>query len=102
MADQPNSGDSVGGEVARLLTAALLGGVIGAALGLLLAPKAGTEFRSEIKDKAGVAAERAQGFGAKAKEFVEAAKQKIDERRGGSEGAASEEEAEAGEQQAEA
>ncbi len=42
MADQP--GGDGGGEVARLLAAALIGGVIGAALGLLLAPKAGTEL----------------------------------------------------------
>lgn len=102
MADQPGNGDTVCGEMARLLAAALIGGVIGAALGLLLAPKAGTDLRSDIKDKAGVAADKAQGFGAKAKEFVDVAKQKIEERRGAGEQAPPEEEAETGEDQAEA
>ena len=67
MADEPTGGESIGGEAARLLTAALIGGIVGAALGLLLAPKAGTELRSDIRDRAGVAAEKAQGIGEKAK-----------------------------------
>ncbi len=99
MADEPTGGDSIGGEAARLLTAALIGGIVGAALGLLLAPKAGTELRSDLREKAGVAAEKAQGIGEKAKELVETAKQKIEERRGGAEEPC-EEEAEAGAEEA--
>jgi gas vesicle protein len=96
MADEPTGGESIGGEAARLLTAALIGGIVGAALGLLLAPKPGTELRSDIKDKAGAAAERAQGIGERAKELVETAKQKIEERRAGGAEEPIEEEAEAG------
>lgn len=100
MGDEPTVGESIGGEAARLLTAALIGGIVGAALGLLLAPKTGPELRSDLKDKASVAAEKAHGIGTKAKEFVETAKQKIDERRAGGEEQASEEEAEAGAEEA--
>ncbi len=81
MAEYDNVDGRCSGELGRLFAAALIGGVIGAAVGLLLAPKAGAELRIDLKDKAGVAAQKAHGIQAKAKDMVQAAKQKIEERR---------------------
>jgi len=61
--------------------AGLIGAVIGASLGLLLAPKPGTELRSEIRVKAGTAAEKAHAVQEKARDLVEAAKHKLEEHR---------------------
>jgi len=80
MADE-KSGDGAAGEFVRLLTAALVGAAVGAMVALALAPKPGAEFREDIKAGAGTAAERAQAVGAKARELVAAAKEKIEQQR---------------------
>jgi len=82
MTEQDAGRECTGAEVARLIVAALIGVVIGASLGLLLAPKPGTDLRSDIRGAAGTAAEKAQVVTAKARDLVEAAKHKIEERRG--------------------
>jgi gas vesicle protein len=64
-----------------MLVAGLIGAVIGAGLGLLLAPKAGSELRHDLREKAGTAAEKAHVVQEKAKDLVEAARHKIEERR---------------------
>ncbi len=81
MADYDKVDGRCSGELGRLFAAALIGGVIGAAVGLILAPKAGAELRVELKDKASVAVEKAHGVQAKAKDLVQAAKEKIEARR---------------------
>ncbi|MBM3499339.1 MAG: YtxH domain-containing protein [Armatimonadetes bacterium] len=81
MAEQGNGAECTGAEVARLLVAGLVGAVIGASLGLLLAPKAGSELRHDLREKAGTAAEKAHVVQEKARDLVEAAKHKIEERR---------------------
>jgi len=78
MAEHDKVDGRCGGELGRLFAAALIGGVIGAAVGLILAPKAGAELRVELKDKAGLAVEKAHGVQAKAKDLVQAAKEKIE------------------------
>jgi len=81
MAEQGSRTECTGAEVARLLAAGLIGAVIGATIGLLLAPKTGVELRSEIREKAGTAAEKAHVVQEKARDLVEAAKHKLEERR---------------------
>jgi gas vesicle protein len=44
--------DTVVKEICRIAAAALIGAAVGAALGLLFAPKPGTELRGELKSKA--------------------------------------------------
>ncbi len=88
MADQGNDGACGGAEIARMLIAGLVGAVIGASLGLLLAPKTGTELRSGLREKAGTAAEKAHVVQERAKDLVEAAKHKIEEHRAAREAAA--------------
>ena len=85
MAEHETSSGSPGSEAGRLLLAAVIGGLIGAAVGLLLAPKPGADLRSDIRGKASVAAEKAQVVQAKAKDLVQAAKQKLEEHRAGRE-----------------
>jgi gas vesicle protein len=81
MAEQANDTGCTGAQIAGLLVAALIGAVIGASLGLLLAPKPGAELRSDLRETAGTAAEKAHVVQEKAKHLVETAKQKIEERR---------------------
>ena len=81
MADQGSGTNCTGADMARMLVAGLVGAVIGASIGLLLAPKPGVELRSDIREKAGTAAEKAHVVQAKAKDLVEAAKHRIEERR---------------------
>jgi gas vesicle protein len=68
-------------DLAGLLVAGLIGGLIGVSLGLLLAPKPGAELRSQLRAQADVAAEKAHEVQAKAKDWVEAAKHKLEEHR---------------------
>jgi len=81
MADQGSGKNCTGADIARMLIAGLIGAVIGASIGLLLAPKPGVELRSDIREKAGTAAEKTHVVQAKAKDLVEAAKHKIEKRR---------------------
>ena len=81
MAEQGSGAECSGADIARMLIAGLIGAAIGASLGLLLAPKTGSELRHDIREKAGTAAEKAHVVQEKAKDLVEAAKQKIGERR---------------------
>ena len=79
--------ESAGGEALRLFAAALIGGAIGAAIGLLLAPKPGSELRADLKQKTGTATEKARGVMQTAKEKMQAARDKMQERCGGDEAA---------------
>jgi len=83
MSDQQNA-ESVAGELFRMVAAAMVGALIGAGVALALAPKAGTDFRAEVKARAGTAAEKAQEIvGSKARELVAEAKRRIEEARAG-------------------
>lgn len=53
-----------------------LGGLVGAGVALLLAPKSGTETRRMIKELAGEAKEKAEGYLEKAKETATSAVEK--------------------------
>lgn len=65
------SEDRSGIGVGTVLMAGVLGGLAGAALGLLLAPKAGTELRAELGEKAKGAAEKARDLAERAVEKAE-------------------------------
>jgi len=81
MADQGHGSPCSGADIARMLVAGLIGAVIGASLGLLLAPKTGSELRHDLREKAGTAAEKAHVVQERARDLVEAARHKIEERR---------------------
>jgi gas vesicle protein len=66
------SDDRGGVGAGTVLLAGVLGGLAGAALGLLLAPKAGAELRSELGD-------RAKSAGERAREWAEIAREKAEE-----------------------
>ncbi|MGQ9730869.1 MAG: YtxH domain-containing protein [Candidatus Zipacnadales bacterium] len=79
MKEQEHGSGGMGTELAHLLLAGIIGVLVGAGLGLLLAPKPGAELRADLKAQASTAAEKAQVVQEKARELVEAAKQKISE-----------------------
>ncbi len=74
------SGSDVTGEVLRLIAAALIGAAVGAAVGLLFAPKPGRELREDLKTKAdeakGLVSEKAAAAKAKAAEVAQTVKEK--------------------------
>ncbi len=54
------------GKLATVVVAALVGGIAGAAMGLLLAPKPGKELRQELEEKAQELGDKALVLGDKA------------------------------------
>ena len=60
----------------------LIGAAVGLALGFLYAPKAGSETRAILKEKAEAAAEKAKEAAEKAKEAAQAAEKRIEEKLG--------------------
>ncbi len=55
----------------------LVGGIVGAALGLLLAPKAGKEIRKQIRDLASDTKEKVSSAVGKGREFYDGARAAI-------------------------
>ena len=60
----------------------LLGVAVGAAVGLLYAPKAGKETRALLKEKAHEAKEKASEVAEKAKETAASARERVEEKLG--------------------
>jgi len=64
------------GDTGSWLLSFVLGGLIGAAIALLVAPKSGRQTRAQIKDMAQDAKERAEGYYEQAKDRISTAMQK--------------------------
>ena len=62
--------DRVGGSGARFVIGLLAGTVIGVGLGMLFAPKAGSELRNQIAEQAGTLADNASEQYRRAQEAV--------------------------------
>jgi gas vesicle protein len=69
----------------KLLLAGLLGSVLGAVAGLMLAPWRGADARRKLKDAAGAAGASAKEKGAAVREKAGAALQRIRDKHGGKE-----------------
>lgn len=68
--------DEENGGGAELLIGGIAGGVLGAAIGLLLAPKSGAELREDIAEAYEDAADKADEFTKHGKKFVKKARSK--------------------------
>jgi gas vesicle protein len=60
----------------------IIGAVVGVAVGFLYAPKAGSETRALLKEKAETAAEKAREAAEKAKEAASRAEKRVEEKLG--------------------